>query len=91
MKIFCRMVLICITLVYLATPFVPADLTFILFILGLSILLMAFPVMGKTTKYTVSCFFAASLCILIFLRKPFGVFIAGTGYMPFILPVSWSS
>lgn len=84
MKNFCRSILILITLVYLVTPFVPFNFNIILFILGLAILLLAFPVMGKTTKYTVVSFLIASILIVVLLRKPFSVFIAGTSYMLYI-------
>lgn len=87
MKNLCRSILVLITAIYLFSPFIPGNINIILFILGMAILLMAFPVMGKTTKYTVCCFFIASVLIIVLLRKPLDVFISGTSYMLYIASI----
>lgn len=88
MKNLCRSVLLLITLVYLASPFTPENFNLILlFILGVAVLIMAFPVMGKTTRYTVVCFLAASILIIVLLKKPFTIFMIGTSYMLYIASV----
>jgi len=87
MKYLCRLNILSLTVLYILKPLMPIDITMVTSLLGISILILASPLMAKSFKIPTYIFFILGIFLLLITEQPFKVWMLGIDPMLNIISI----